>query len=1250
MSLIKNEQIEKQASFPIVAIGASAGGLNAVLELFKNLPANTGFSYIYIQHLDRAHGSNLVPILQRVTTMQVVEAHNLIEVKPNYVYVIPPDRQMELVDGVLQLSQRDTTPVKYDPIDHFFLSLAEKRKEASIGILLSGADTDGTVGLKAIKTVGGLTFVQDTTAEFDTMPKNAVAEGVADTVLSPEKIAVELIRLSHSANILKTALKEDSELDSEDGVDDADIGDISILLQQLKKSLNVDFTSYKQTTIRRRIIRRMLLQKVNNVAEYTKYLRKNPHEIGLLYQDLLINVTRFFRDEAAFEYLATEVFPQMRDSWSSGKNFRIWVPACSTGEEPYSLAMLMIEILGETFVMSGVQIFASDLSETAIAKARAGIYSHADVAEISKERLERFFIKTDGHYRILKSIREVCIFAPHNVLKDPPFSRVNIISCCNLMIYFENNLQKQLLQNFHYSLVPSGILVLGKSETTSAAAELFTQVDKRVKIYTKKNELIKRPFFEIPSGIKEFENYEKPVARPRFTKQDIPTETVSLERIVDNIIVNQYAPAGVVINSDFDIIQFRGSTGMFLEQPVGKPTFNLLKMARTGLQLELKNCAKKVLKTDVPEKKTGVEIDYKGSIHHVNFTIIPLSRQTNQRLLLILFEEMRIASTEEIKALSSRDSRVKQLEAELAGLQEDMRILLESEHTAFEELQSANEEITSSNEELQSINEELETSKEELESTNEELLTINQEFQVRNEQLSEEQKYAEGIITTIREAVLILDGTMRVKTANKVFYTMFKLKEQDIEGKLIYEILGNQWNIPKLKELLDEILVRQDQYNGFEVKHSFNGVGEKVLLINARRVVQKAQGQQFIFLAIEDITEHKQAERLLQERETWMRNMANNVPVMIWVAAADKNFTFLNNRWLEFTGRTLLQETGLGWTVDVHPEDLSMVMKAYHDSFSTQEPYTIEYRLKRKDGMYRWVRNAAVPSFEDGVFAGFIGSCIDIHDQKLMSEELENKVKERTSELVEVNENLERSNHDLSQFAYVASHDLQEPLRKIITFSTRLNERFKEQLPDVAQEFINKIGFSAERMRHLIDDLLNFSRISRSDQKFVKTDLNKVLQNVLTDFDLLLQDKNGSITADNMPVVKAIPLQINQLFYNLLGNGLKFCKRDVPPEIRITCRKLTEEEIAANDKLVKGTAYYEIAFADNGIGFQQEFSTQIFEIFQRLNEKDEYPGTGIGLSLCDKIVSSHRGAIYARGKEGEGATFFVILPEQQLYP
>jgi two-component system CheB/CheR fusion protein len=981
----------------------------------------------------------------------------------DHLYIIPPNKNIAIQDGVFTLSARAARPAQHSPIDCFFISLAEKQKEGAIGIVLSGTASDGSIGLKAIKMAGGLTYAQDASAEFGSMPKSAVAENAVDAIMSPTELAAELARLSKQKTLLKTVFTPDINEDEEaaeeveedvsakteeDNIKDEDL---AIILKILKSSTGADFSEYKKNTIRRRIVRRMILHRLYNLEEYTDYLKKKPHETGLLYQDILINVTQFFRDKEATDYLKKEVLPALLKNKTAHEPVRVWVPACSTGEEAYSLAIMILELTADMEGKIWLQIFATDLSEIAINKARSGVYSMADVASLPKNYLQKYFVKTDGHYRIIKRIRDACVFAPHNVFRDPPFSRVDLVSCCNLLIYLNVNLQKKVLANFHYALNKNGYLVLGKSETVGASAHLFTHADKKIKVYLKKSEVQAKAMFDTNYQPPELDTPEfKPVKKPVIQKE--PSAMVNVEKVVNDILLSQYTPPGVVVNYDLDIIQFRGSTGLFLEPSPGAASLNLLKMARSGMELELRNAVTKVIKTEEAVKVAGLDITHKGNVHHVAFEVTPLQSRTNEKLLLIIFEEVKTPSPADLKINFSKDRRVKQLEAELVALREDMRSIVEEQEAANEELQSANEEIVSSNEELQSINEELETSKEELESSNEELMTINQELQVRNEQLAEAQDYTDAVISTIREAAIVLDNNLRVKVANRSFYRIFLGREEDTEGRLIYEFNNSQWNIPKLKEFLEDIIPRNTHFAGFELTHKFDGIGEKVLLLNGRKVTQRTNGQQFILLAIEDITEHRQAEKLLEEREAWLRKMSDNVPVMIWVAGPDKNFTFLNKTWLAFTGRKLSRETGIGWTEGVHKEDLELVLSTYHESFESKTPFSIEYRMKRVDGEFRWILNSAVPTFDsDGEFTGYTGSCIEIHDTRVLSEELEKLVNERTAELQEANRNLERSNNELAQFAYVASHDLQEPLRKIITFSNRVRERFNELLPETAR-------------------------------------------------------------------------------------------------------------------------------------------------------------------------------------------------------
>ena len=476
---------------PVVAIGASAGGMEAFQELLERLSPTTGLAYVYIQHLDPNAGSQLTDILGRSTSMAVLQASHLMRIEPNHVYVIPPDQDMEIVDGELTLMPRPANTTRHMPIDQFFISLADRQKEMAIGVILSGMASDGTLGMRAIKLAGGITFAQDETAKFQSMPKSAIAEKVVDRVLTPAEIALELELLSRNPELFQQTEQADNQEDV--SADE----DLKAVIQLLRKSVGVDFANYKITTIRRRIIRRMLLFKCETLKEYTQYIKQHREELELLYNDLLINVTTFFRDSDTMDYVSKVLLPRIVKEKNPHEPIRIWVPACSTGQEAYSLAMLLIEVLGEKASSIPIQIFATDLSESVVAKARHGLYTKAEVIDVLARRLQRFFTKTDDHYRINRNVRDMCVFAPHNVLKDPPFSRLDLISCRNLLIYLNNPYQRKAIATFHYGLNPNGYLLLGKSETVGSLTALFSQIEKNYKVYSRKNDVINRVTFEM---------------------------------------------------------------------------------------------------------------------------------------------------------------------------------------------------------------------------------------------------------------------------------------------------------------------------------------------------------------------------------------------------------------------------------------------------------------------------------------------------------------------------------------------------------------------------------------------------------------------------------------------------------------------------------------------------------------------------------------------------------------------------------
>ncbi len=889
--------------FPVVGIGASAGGLDAFKKLLRSIPENSGMAYVLVQHLDPSHESILADLLQKVTKIPVLEISDEIKVVPDHIYIIPSNKMLIANDGVLELSSRKLVSqnIRNRSIDLFFTSLAEVHQSHAIGVVLSGTASDGTLGLKAIKDNGGITFAQDEeSAAYQSMPNSAVEAGVVDFILPPEKIPAKLMEVVQNAFLYvhdeKSLLEQNEE-------------DFKQILSLLRVRKGTDFTYYKQTTVRRRILRRMAITKNEGPASFLKYLRENKTEQDILYQDMLIPVTSFFRDPQIFENLCKLVFPGIvknkeKESEDS-KPIRIWVAGCSTGEEVYSMAICLREYLGEN--SEKLQIFATDISEPAILKARSGIYSANEVAGLSAKRLQEFFIKTPNGYQANKSIRELCVFANHNFLRDPPFGKMDMISCRNVMIYFEPYLQKKALITFHYALNPMGYLFLGKSETTSFVPDLFTSVGKSEKIFIRKD--APSSFMHTTSARKEQNITELNV----IPQMENPKN--DFQKTADDIMLSRFTPSGVVVNEAMDIVQFRGKTTNYLEQATGKPSHNLIKMAKDGLAFELRNILHKVKKDKTSVVKDNIPININGHQQYISIEALILP-DTIEPLYLVLFHEHNndislSASNKAVKAkkisLQTKKEinqvRIEQLEKELAQSREDMRSITEEQEAANEELQSANEELLSGSEELQSLNEEMETSKEELQSTNEELIIVNQEMISLNEQITHAKDYAESIIATIHQPLIVLDENLRVKTASAAFYKVFQVNKQETVGELIYNLGNKQWNIPQLRTLLDSLLPDKLGFKSFEVEHTFPSLGQRFMLLNASEIYREKGNEKLILLAIQDITETKKIEGILKNSREHFRKLVKELPAAVYSCDAEGRINFYNDASVKIWGR-----------------------------------------------------------------------------------------------------------------------------------------------------------------------------------------------------------------------------------------------------------------------------------------------------------------------------------------------------------
>ena len=842
-------------TFPIVGIGASAGGLNAFTQLLKALPIDTGMAFVLVQHLDPKHVSLLPDLIKRTTAMPVIEISDNLRVEPNHIYVMPPTHSLALLHGVLQLLPRPDVRGKFLPIDDFLTSLAQDRQNHAIGIILSGTASDGTLGIQAIKIAGGITFAQtEDSAEYDGMPHSAIASGQVDFILPPKEIAGKLVQIAHHP-YLKQQL---ANLTEDVPVKETDLGKIFVLL---RAHTGIDFTYYKHTTILRRIKRRMMLHQLDEMKDYVKFLRQHPKELDILFQDMLINVTSFFRDPETFEALKKEVFPRLIEQLANEKALRIWIPACSTGEEVYSIAIALFEFLGNQVNAMHIQIFASDIDKQAIDKARQGIYSHHIDEAVGIERLARFFIKTTNGYQICKSIRDVCVFAIQNVIQDPPFSRINLICCRNLLIYLNTSIQKRVLNTFFYALRPNGFLILGTSETIGSEADLFSLIDRKNKIYLRKSQA-NPPNTDLAETRSTPQSFSAFHSRPKDTPP-----AMQVQQAAENLILEKYGPPAVVIDQNMHILYFRGQTGPYIEPATGSASLNLLKMVHPELIIELRALVHQAIKDNNSVRKEGLRMHHHDGYKNINLQIIPLAgSKTIVPSYLVIFEPgAEIPARQSLLqpdnvCKDAKDLRISALENELLAEREYMQSIIEEQEETNEELQSANEEIQSANEELQSINEELETTKEELQSTNEELTTIIEEHENRNQELNQINNDLINLLASIDTPIVILHRNLSIRRFTPAAKVLLNLIDTDT-NRPISNIRPNIV-IPDLERELKQV-IESAVTKSIEVQDD-NGHWYLLRLHPYQKQDKNIDGVVMVFIDIDAIKDIEQLRNALQ--------------------------------------------------------------------------------------------------------------------------------------------------------------------------------------------------------------------------------------------------------------------------------------------------------------------------------------------------------------------------------------------------
>ena len=773
--------VKNSVDFPIVGIGASAGGLEALEQFFIHLPKDNGIGFVIIQHLDPTHVGIMPELLQRITPMKVLQATDQLKVKPNCVYVIPPNKSLSLLNGALHLFDPVETRGLRLPIDIFFRSLADDRQENSIGIILSGMGSDGSLGLKAIKEKNGAVLVQDpATAKFDGMPRSAVEAVVADIIAPADELPMKLL----------TFLKYIPVIKKEPEIDSKDKSNLEKIIILLREQSGHDFSLYKKNTLFRRIERRKGIHQIEKIRNYVRFLQENPKEVEILFKELLIGVTNFFRDNVVWEKLRDHVFPRMFEDMPNGYVMRAWVPGCSSGEEAYSLAIIFKEALEKIKSPKNItlQIFATDLDSDAIEVARKGIFSKNIINDVSPERLKRFFTIDGEQFRVNTPIREMVVFAPQNVIKDPPFTKLDILTCRNMLIYFEPELQKKLMALFNYSLNPGGILVLGTAETLGVRQEGFDEIDMKLKIFKRTVSPILPELVDFPSS---FHRPRKVTNVNRVNTKNVE----NIQTIADQILLQHFAPASVLVNNSGDILYITGNTGKYLSPAAGKANWNIHVMARDGLRDTLPGVFRKVMQSYEQVSVRNVKIGTNGGTQLVNLTVQRIEKPDSLRgMIMIVFTDVPAIVEHDLaapkKGKKSKNARQKELELELQRSYEDLQSTREEMQTSQEELKSTNEELQSTNEELQSTNEELTTSKEEMQSLNEEMQTINIELQSKVNDFVQANNDMKNLLNSTEIATLFLDKELNIRRFTDSVSTIIKLRHGDI-GRPFTELVSD---------------------------------------------------------------------------------------------------------------------------------------------------------------------------------------------------------------------------------------------------------------------------------------------------------------------------------------------------------------------------------------------------------------------------------------------------------------------------
>ncbi|MDO8880317.1 MAG: chemotaxis protein CheB [Coriobacteriia bacterium] len=1207
---------------PIVGIGASAGGLAAFSDLLKDLPPNPGVAIAFVQHLEPTHESDLVDILARRSSMPVVQVASDMIAEVDHVYVIPPNTLMRMTGTRFILDPRPPGAQPSMTVDIFFKSLAAEHGPRAIGVVLSGTATDGTLGLGAIKGQGGIALVQDPeTAEYTGMPESAISAGVADIIASPQRLAQEIVHLATHPYVREEheplSPARPTTLAEGDGQAFEDI------VSRVRKSSGLDLTHYKQPTIIRRIERRMAMNRITSMEDYVALIDRDPEELPRLQDDVLVRVTSFFRDPLTFEALKAEFVPSIVERRrGDSAPIRVWVPGCATGEEPYSIAIVLLEALGAAGVDCSIQVFASDLREQDLEFARRGIYPVQIESDVSEERLARYFVRVESGYRIGKAVRQTCVFARHDVTTDPPFARMDMISCRNLLIYLDTELQSELLRFYHYSLVPGGVLMLGSAEGVGAAPALFEQ--------TPSTGIFDRAQIETPplrfGRPGRSSSRSRQGAQPTTFEEERSREWDDAQRQLDDMLLDRYAPAAVLVDEHFRITQIRGDAGEYLHLSPGEATLDLGSMVTPGFAAAIRAAIDEVQATEKMARREAVRSRTEGGHTAVDIVVLPVVMPGRPPSYAILFNEGDAVSRPESE-IGDVPAETEYLRQELEAAQERLRIIRYSRDTSMEELSAANEEVQSSNEELQSMNEELETAKEELQSTNEELATLNSELHARNQDLSRHIDDLDNLLSSASIPIILLDSAFRIRRYTAQAASIVGLTADDVgrpisrmRSHLIRDGLEDQ-----MREVVASGKVHEQELT--------DGSGRWYLMTIRpfRSTAGEVTGTVVTLVDIDARTRLRlEAERLVRFREaaiaaaTTLSTTENPAGALQQALSSVANvycasgFELEESDVLEGAGREpmeTLSDTGMLVRLSLP------LYGATGDPLGTVH-FDFDEGRAPLDG----------PEQDFGArVAEIIARALE-HTRQV--EALEGLVSERTASLENTLLHLELALHTRDEFLARMSHELRTPLNSIIGFSGMLLSDMAGRLNEEQERQIQMVSDSGKHLLALITGLLDMEKMIAGAMPVTVTtfSLTEVVEDVVNSLKPLAEVKG--VALDTSPLdpeltVISDELKVRQILLNLLSNAVKFTD-----EGAITVRGNVSAETL------------ELSIEDTGCGMSPKQIKQAFREFEQVDRGPDKvkDGTGLGLSIAVRLARLLGGDLTAESTPGVGSTFTLTLP------